>query len=47
MLCPNINHVNTSLHHVDEKYPGTVTFLRGTCPPGYQEWTPEQVQSIA
>lgn len=33
MLCPHINHTNISLHHIDEEYPGKVTFLRGTCPP--------------
>lgn len=33
MLCPHINHINISLHHADEEYPGTVTSLRGTYPP--------------
>lgn len=33
MLCPHINHINISLHHVDEEFPGIVTSLRGTCSP--------------
>lgn len=33
MLCPHINHINISLHLVEEEYPGTITCLRSTRPP--------------
>lgn len=48
MLCPHINHINISLYHVEEKYPGAGISLRGICPPDIRNglWS-SSVNSVA